>query len=154
MSDVVLMDTSVFCELLQVPGKSNADRHQQTRDFLAEGAREGLVFLLPWATVLETGNHIGQVADGTLRRRVAKLFVDAVGRSLNGDAPWSPSGPLTAERMASLLRKFVEWSTRYESGLGDLSIVDEWEHQCAVNPNRRVWVWSLDGHFAAYDRKI
>jgi hypothetical protein len=37
-------------------------------------------------------------------------------------------------------------------GFGDLSIIKEWERQCALNAARRVFIWSVDGHFDGYDR--
>src|SRR5690606_28141753 len=81
VSDVVLIDTSVFCEILAVPGL--ASRPREILDQLEAGADEAWTYLLPWATVLETGNHVGQVSDGRLRRAVAERFVEAVRRSLD-----------------------------------------------------------------------
>lgn len=153
MGDVVLIDTSVFCELLLVPGKHGhlADGEAETTVRMCHEHRDAL--LLPWATILETGNHIGQVTDGTLRRKVARRFVEFVGASFEGAAPWSPAAPLARDRLASLLRDFPEWATR-GSGLGDLTIWDEYERQCRLNPHRRVWIWSLDKHLASFDRTV
>jgi len=40
------------------------------------------------------------------------------------------------------------------AGMGDLSIIKEWERQCALNKARRVFIWSLDGNdLCAYDRE-
>ena len=35
----------------------------------------------------------------------------------------------------------------------DLSIIKEWEKACALNPMRRVRIWTLDEHLGGYDRK-
>lgn len=37
------------------------------------------------------------------------------------------------------------------SGLGDLSIVEEWKLLCGRFRTRRVYVWSLDHGLASYD---
>jgi hypothetical protein len=37
--------------------------------------------------------------------------------------------------------------------MGDLSMIKEWERQCELHRARRVFIWSLDGHLAGYDRK-
>ena len=39
------------------------------------------------------------------------------------------------------------------AGMGDLSIVKEWERQCDLNRARRVLIWSFDEHLAGYDRE-
>jgi hypothetical protein len=36
--------------------------------------------------------------------------------------------------------------------LADLSIIKEWERNCALHPMSRVRVWSLDSDLAGYDR--
>ncbi len=151
MSDVVLIDTSVFCELLAVPGLAGNLPLAEAEALFVEGWKEGWVFLLPWATVLETGNHIGQVGYGPARAEAAQRFADSVLMSLDHTAPWSPSTPLDAPHMERLLGRFPEWALHMESGLGDLSIVQEWERQTALNPRRRVWIWSLDKHLKSYD---
>lgn len=150
MSDVVLIDTSIFCEILDIPGRA-----RDAEAVLAElesGVERGWTYLLPWATVLETGNHVGQVSHGGARRLAARRFVEAVQRSLEGEAPWAPAVPLDAHRFASLLGRFEEWALT-GSGIGDLSIVDEWEKQCRLHRNRRVRIWSLDTHLSSYDRQ-
>lgn len=151
MKDVVLLDTSIFCELLKVPTKHDpTDRNGIVRTF-RDGHRDGWVYLLPLATVIETGNHIGQVRDGTLRRACAERFVDAIEHALNDRAPWSLAAPIDRDGLQTLLTRFTEWATREEAGLGDLTIVGEWERQQRLHPHRRVRIWSLDKHLQARD---
>lgn len=152
MADVVLLDTSIPCELLGVPGKSGAGPAGEVQATLESGCEAGDQFLLPWTAVIETGNHVGQVANGSLRRQVAERFVTVVQASLDGAAPWTLSSPVDAARLRSLLHRFPEWATS-GSGLGDLTIVDEFDRQCRLNPSRRVWIWSLDRHLSSYDRR-
>lgn len=54
---IVLIDTSVVLELLKVPGKSGS--MQDAKKEFADRAQHSEL-ILPLATVVETGNHIGQ----------------------------------------------------------------------------------------------
>ena len=88
---ICLVDTSIFCNVLEVPGRC------QDKDAALAGLKEKIEanwsLLLPVAAIIETGNHIARVADGRLRRSVAERFVAQVKMALNGEAPWviSPS---------------------------------------------------------------
>ncbi len=76
MSGIVIVDTSVFLNVLDVPG-FNQDREadlSQFSDFIEAGAN----LLLPIAAIFEAGNHIAQLADGQQRRRYAETFKDRV----------------------------------------------------------------------------
>lgn len=79
MSSVCLIDTSIFLNLLDVP-YCNEARAAVAEDF-ATFVEAGCSFLLPMATILETGNHIAQNGDGNLRRKTAQRFVFAVNGS-------------------------------------------------------------------------
>jgi hypothetical protein len=37
--------------------------------------------------------------------------------------------------------------------LADLSIIQIYERQRALNPQARIYIWSLDKHLKGYDRK-
>lgn len=56
MSAIVLLDTSVYLNVLNVPG-FNQDRQTVFDDF-DKAIKQNDHFLLPLATVWETGNHI------------------------------------------------------------------------------------------------
>jgi hypothetical protein len=38
-------------------------------------------------------------------------------------------------------------------GLADRSVISLWEAQTELNPQRRVYVWSLDKHLSGYDTR-
>lgn len=146
---IALVDTSVFCELLPVPGM-DSDRASLSAALKAKiEAREHL--LLPMATILETGNHIGQHGNGQQRRETARVFVDQVNRVVDGTSPFVATSFVDASELKRWLDEFPDWANR-GSGLGDLSIMKEWERQCALHPQRRVYVWSKDAHLQALDR--
>jgi hypothetical protein len=151
---ICLIDTSVFCELIAVPNLC-----KQHQDFLVELRRkveEDETLLLPMATILETGNHIGQNGNGTSRRQTAQRFVHQVHGAISGQAPFTPTPLFTADELVQWLSEFPDWAQRSDrkgkgSGLGDLSIMKEFNRQCLLHPSRRIYIWSKDMHLQSYD---
>lgn len=149
---IVLVDTSIFCNIVPVPGRD------QDRDAVWSQLRQHIInradLLLPLVTILETGNHIAHVSDGGHRRIAAEKFVHQVRDALNHQAPWTVAVPLVDERkLWAYLNDFPQVAVD-ELGLGDLLIIKEFERQCMLHSARRVLIWSLDEHLSAYDRQI
>lgn len=142
-----LIDTSVFVELLRVPNM--CQRHQEVLDVLERKIEAKEKLFLPMATIFETGNHIAQQGDGRERRASAERFVAQVRLALDGDSPFVPLNFVTRDHMVEWLDRFPDSSMR-GSGLGDLSIIHDYELVCAQNPGRQVYIWAYDEHFAAY----
>lgn len=152
---VCLLDTTIVTCLVRVPffeqGSDDIERELEGK----VRARETL--LLPMTAILETGNHIGQHGDGGTRRKVATRFVKLVSSAIAGDLPFAPTKLFDSSSLQSWLEEFPDWVMRNDSkgkgsGLGDLSIKKDFEHQCILNPSRRVYVWSVDEHLRLLDR--
>ena len=146
---VVLIDTSVFCNLVPVPGLD-----QDAAAVLAafeQHIQERVTLLLPMTTVLETGNHIGHLPQGRLRRTTAQAFCRLVLDAIEGTAPWTPTPFWEIDAMRVWLNEFPD-AAMSGKGMGDLSIVKEWERQGELNRLRRVSIWSLDGHLQGYEQ--
>jgi len=72
MRRVEFVDTSILVEFLNVPGRS-----QHRKQVLAEFKRKrasGTHFVLPTAAVIETGNHVHHIAEGSKRLGCAQAF--------------------------------------------------------------------------------
>ncbi|MCB9736919.1 MAG: hypothetical protein H6745_30425 [Deltaproteobacteria bacterium] len=148
MKAICIIDTTIFCELLAVPNM-HANAELTTLELEEKLAnRERL--LLPLTTVIETGNHIGQNGDGTLRRRAAQLFVDQVKQALTGEAPFVLTRLFEYAQLVACLDRFPDWATM-KRGLGDLTIVREYELLCELHRGRRVYIWSNDEDLQGYD---
>lgn len=144
---VVLVDTSVFLNVLDMPGFN-----QHRLAVLVELERRldsTQELLLPIAAIIETGNHIGHLSDGRLRRRAAETFVDEVRKALDGTAPWVPARPIAIDDIGDWLQGFPDHAMAGR-GLGDVSIIAEWQRQRLLSPQRRVEIWSLDDHLQGY----
>jgi hypothetical protein len=144
---ICIVDTSILLELLNVPNK--ASQHDEMVDEFEtrQAARE--LFLLPIAVLIETGNHIAQVDDGAARRKRAVDFARA---ALEGRSPFAPTPFPSEADVGAWLNDFPD---RAMAGLGlaDMSLIALWEAQRALNPMRRVYIWSVDGHLQGYDAK-
>lgn len=150
MKSIALIDTSILLELLEVPGRDSksAEIKKQLREKQRD-AKESLI--LPLAAILETGNHVGRVPDGALRRQAAKRFVDVIELALKNQAPFVARVPEN-ENVSRWCSDFQEWVKPEKRELTDLSIRETWERVCDENPGRRVYIWSLDSHLASFDR--
>ena len=148
---ICLLDTSILCEILEVPNRcqSQAAIEKELKRKIQADER----LLLPMISILETGNHIGQNGDGRQRREAAEGFVRFVERALAGETPFTPTPFFELDKLSAWLRQFPDWAMQ-GSGLGDLTIVQEFHRQCDLNPMRRVYIWSLDKHLSSYDRQL
>jgi hypothetical protein len=148
MRAICLIDTSIFVEILNVPMMAN--QHQRTLQDLQAKIKAKESLFLPMATILETGNHIAQNGDGNQRRKCADRFVQQVEKALAGTSPFTPISFLKPEDLRQWLIQFPDTAMR-GSGLGDLSIIQDWHKLCEQNEGRRVYIWSLDDHLQHYD---
>ncbi|WP_392476953.1 hypothetical protein [Nostoc sp. C110] len=155
MSSICLIDTSVFLNLLNVPN-CNQERELVEQNF-GEYVELDFTFLLPMATILETGNHIAQNGDGRMRRTTAIRFVEQVKAAFNGEAPWQPTAfPDTTEIMLwidqfpDLAGKNKAPDKQEGTSFGDLSIIEEFNKLCKRFPMREVFIWSLDTDLQSY----
>jgi hypothetical protein len=148
MSALCLIDTSVFLEILNVPGKSN--RHAEMLKELEEKVKLGETLLLPMSTIIETGNHIAQNGDGRERRKSGMKFVVQLISAIDGKAPFSPMNFLESDQLRTWIDGFPDFAMR-GIGLGDFLIVKEWEKSKSKFTRRRVYIWSKDQHLHSYD---
>lgn len=149
MGAICLIDTSIFLEILNVPKK--ASQSELIFQELKEKFEAGESLFLPMATILETGNHIAQNGDGNQRRICAETFVVQVTQALEGKSPFTPISFLKKEDLQGWLKEFPD-EAMGGRGLGDLSIIHDWQRICDQNLGRRVYIWSLDKHLKGYNR--
>jgi hypothetical protein len=150
MSAIRIVDSTVFCNILGVPNRSQ--NQQQAFEELTSYREQGDSLLLPMAAVYETGNHISQQGDGQERRDAAKLFVKQVRKAMNEESPFGPAQIHDTEEVKGWLSDFPDDAMR-GIGIGDRSIIEVWEQQRVLNPSRRVVIWSYDDDLDGYDRE-
>lgn len=149
MSAIVIVDSSVLLNIIDVPGRNQ--RREQVLDRLAKLIDNADHLFIPMAAIVEVGNLIARVKNGALARAAAQRFVNEVRSALSGEAPWKPVNFPSNEAVLQWLDAFPESATK-GIGMGDLSIKQEWESCCRRNSMSRVWVWTLDDDLAGLDR--
>lgn len=160
MSDIVLLDTSVYLNVLDVPGY-NQERNKVLDEFETR-INNNDRFLLPMATIWETGNHVARLPDGGIRRAYAEKLVRDVRNAINGDLPYKPTYFPEREVFRAWLSDFPDYAMRNKTAqktaegisLSDLSIIKEWEQARLLNSMSRVLIWSLDSDLAGYDTRV
>lgn len=145
---IVIIDTSVFVEILALPGLAEAPEDMQDQLEVWIVSRASL--LLPIAVIIETGNHIAQIANGHKRRSAATQFVEFVADALAGNSPFAPTPSFAVDSLRAWLPNFVERATA-GVGMADASLIELWEQQRTLSPARRVLIWSLDDDLSGYD---
>ena len=103
---MVLIDTSVFCNVEPVPGRDQ--NHQAVTEELERLIKGGSTLLLPMTSVLETGNHIAHLDNGSERRKTAAKFCKLVKDAIDGIAPWTPTPLWEIETMKLWLDEFPQ----------------------------------------------
>ena len=149
MSSIVIVDTSVLLNILDVPDRNQ--RKKEVLDRLGVLIEAGDHLFIPMAAIVEVGNHIAHVKGGPQRRAAAARFVKEVRSALADEAPWKPINFPSNQEVLSWLDAFPDSATQ-GIGMGDLSIKKEWEELCRRHRLSRVWVWTLDADLAGLDR--
>jgi hypothetical protein len=108
--------------------------------------------LLPIAVLVETGNHVAHIPDGTTRRRSADDFVRFAADSLHGESPFTPTPLPSIPEVTVWLTGFPDYAMR-GIGLGDRSLIALWDVQRQLHPQRRIYIWSLDDALISYDTR-
>lgn len=149
MSAIVIVDTSVLLNILDVPGRN--ERWAEVLTELAKLIEAGDHLFIPMAAIVEVGNHIAQLGNGAQRRSSAERFVAEVRKALSDEAPWKPINFPSSSEMLGWLDAFPDVAMQ-GLGMGDLAIKKEWETLCAKYRMSRVRVWTLDHDLAGLDR--
>lgn len=160
MSSICLIDTSVFLNLMDVPNRNN-DKAQVQDDFKTY-ALEGCTFILPMATIIETGNHIAQNGDGNIRRQTASRFVAYIKLAFTNKAPFRLSELPDSQEILTWIDEFPDHAGRNKSStkttegtsFGDLSIIKEYEKCLKLFSMSEVFIWSLDSDLQQYHQRV
>lgn len=150
MGIVHFIDTSVLVELLNVPGmNANYTELKEEYELLEQN---GDTFVLPVAVLVETGNHIAHIPDGTLRRDIALKFVNLVEKAISTEDNWNVMPEISEDVLREILANFPDHASS-EIGFGDVSIIEQFEDYWQnCQPIGEMRIWSLDDHLSAYQK--
>ncbi len=154
---VVFIDTSVLCNLLRIPGKSQHHEAVQADYQCRRTAKD--TFVLPMAAIVETGNHIEQLAAslGNERRRCAENLTSILRLVARGTEPWVL---VEMEWNLELLQQFCDGgqttpaftdvATQGALGGGDLTILIERDRYAKRVMGQSVEIWTYDQTLQAW----
>jgi hypothetical protein len=147
------IDTSILTNILDIPFR-NQDREIVLREY-QKLQEVNDTFILPLATIIETGNHIAQIDDGNLRRIKGNEFSGMLRKIANDESPWKFfEDEVTREEIAVIADRLPE-SIIYGSGVGDLSIITAYEKYKNNTPAiGSIRIWSMDGHLRQYEQAL
>ncbi|MEI2769918.1 MAG: hypothetical protein V9G98_04000 [Candidatus Competibacter sp.] len=132
---VLILDTSVLCCWLQIPGKEEAgpihDRwnHERINSLLEQERIKKSTFVLPIATLIETGNHIAQAPSH--RFECAGRLATYLREAADAQSPWAAFTEQSPLWQAENLRRLADTWPRSASGgtsIGDATIKDVAEY--------------------------
>jgi hypothetical protein len=159
MGSICLIDTSIFLNLLNVPNRNES--RIKVLDSFKTYVDLDCLFLLPMATILETGNHIAQNGDGNQRRQAAQRFIKKVEQTFSGQKPWQSIDFPSTQEISTWLEQFPDLAGQNKApskpegtSFGDLSIIQDFKKTCQRFPMSEVFIWSLDQDLQSYRQDI
>ncbi len=153
---VIILDTSIICVWLQVPGKETCGpdnarwTHKSVVAKIEEEIHAGSTLILPFAAIIETGNHIAQARGD--RHSNVNSFIDKIEQALDWKATWD-----AFTQQASLIgndelkRTLNIWRETAITGqsLGDAMIVEVAKYY--LNYGATVEIFTGDEGLKAYE---
>jgi hypothetical protein len=128
---VVVIDTSVLCIWLRIPGfetcgpDSNRWDYRRVEKEIEAAIECGYTLVLPLATVIESGNHIAN--SPTLRFETAGRLAGLITKAADQESPWAAFTDQTAlwnpDNLKRLAVAWPELAAR-KLGIGDATIRD------------------------------
>ena len=129
---VLIMDTCILCVWLGIPYMDDcgADKNKWTikrvQKKIDEEIKKGTKFVLPIATIIETGNHIAHAAGN--KYPIVNAFADLIEQTIDEETPWiafsRQTELLQGEKLRGLLSKWRSSAVTENQSMGDASIAD------------------------------
>jgi len=153
---VLIIDTSILCVWLDVPGMGTcgpADDQwdkQRVQEKIQQETLASTTFVLPLATIIETGNHIAQATHS--RRERGELLADLIRKSSDQMTPWAAFSDQSIlwspEKLKSLADTWPDLAAQKLS-LGDVTIKDVAEYYALMS--NEVEILTGDQGLKAYE---
>ena len=156
MKKVLIIDTSILCVWLDVPGMGTcgpADDQwdkQRVQEKIQNETLASTTFVLPLATIIETGNHISQAPHS--RKERGELLADLIRKSSDQMTPWAAFSDQSIlwspEKLKNLADTWPDLAAQKLS-LGDVTIKDVAEYYAQMS--NEVEILTGDQGLKAYE---
>lgn len=150
-----IIDTSVLCEFLAVPGVCKQPEAVQAE--FKSRATAGERFVVPITAVIETGNHIAQIKSGD-RWGAATRFANLLGAAMREESPFVLHRVAWDDEFLSELcggnatgQTLGQLAGTGTLGAGDVAILVERDRLLASTAYAEAFLWTLDGRLQAFN---
>ncbi len=156
MRTIHIIDTSVYLVILKVPNHYTEDQFRDTSEKLTQYVYNNDYLLLPFGTIIETGNHIADSLNGR-RYGLIKKFIADIKAAIHDQTPYQLCGiPQVKNTNAQILQWLETFRDYAQSGasFADSMCIHAFNEQCKMYPYDRVRIWTYDrDHLKGYDSR-
>lgn len=154
---VLIIDTSILCVWLKIPGKETCGPDNDRWNFdrvnnkIAEELKNNATFVLPLASIIETGNHIAQCRGD--KYEFVHEFVKLIKNTAEEQSPWAAftqqNSLWNKDGLIALAERWSETAIGGQS-IGDAAIVDVARFYSEM-PSTHVEILTGDSGLKAYE---
>jgi hypothetical protein len=156
MKRILILDTSILCVWLDVPSMDTCgpsdDRWDKKRvdEKIQEELKNKTIFVLPLASIIETGNHIAQASGD--RKKLGDALADLMKKSADQQTPWAAFSEQSHLWTPEKIKKLAEiWPALAANklSLGDATIKEVAEYYAQMGDS--VEILTGDQGLKAYE---
>lgn len=157
---VLIVDTSIVCVWLQVPGMESAGKdgqytYENVSKHIENEVNDGAMLVLPMTSIIETGNFIARLE--RKRKELGDRLADVIIAAADGSRPWAAftqqNDLWSSEGLKELAAKWRETVVSERQSIGDASIVDVAKYYASVG-NFEVEIFTGDGGLKNWEYRI
>lgn len=125
MSKIILLDTSFMLELLSVPYDSVEHKHQEAKELFSLAIENSYDVYCTLGVLYETANHIVDIKNVEVQRKISVTFKDMVVLAWNENVPFTIIPNANSADLLSQFSTLPELCQKYSESLRQrLSLVD------------------------------
>ncbi len=153
---VFVIDTSYLLELFSVPGYSTKKAVEEIKNRFEKAFENKSRLYVPLPCIYELANHIADVPDGEIRKKLAQIIYDTVQTSVETNNPWNITPSTGLENLPDLLKKYTEEFVIQQISLTDTSVIQEAKRLKKKYSDSRytVHIWTKDKTQKAFEPDI
>ncbi len=154
---ILIWDTSILCVYVKVPGKETCGSNENKWDYnrvknLLEGEYKNANYILPIASIIETGNHITNSKKASNLYDSAKNLSKIIKDVANANTPWAAfTQQDSLWSKENLLKLAEEWPREvHVTTIGDYTIKNVAEYY-AQFAGKEIIIFTADMALKSYE---
>lgn len=156
ITPIYVVDTSYLLELFAVPSFYDENSRQEISSRFAQAMQQQCMLFIPLPCIFELADHINDVDDGSLRRKLAQKLHETIKKSLEKRTPWIITPSVTEDLLKSFSACCQDFAEQYAGqgiGLTDCFVSGEAHRikQRFAGLNYQVHIWTKDDKLKAHE---